>query len=167
MKTESLNKYQNGKIYTIRSPYTEFYYIGSTCQPLSKRFYEHRINYDRYFKKYGSYPRKKHWITSFHIFQQGECYIELLENYACNNRDELIRREGELIRLNKDKIINKNDPYVSVSNKVICECGGSYMKNYMKSHVKTLLHIHSIQTQEEPVKEPEEDLEAEFQKLFF
>jgi hypothetical protein len=31
------NKYQHGKIYTIRSFQTDKFYIGSTTQPLSKR----------------------------------------------------------------------------------------------------------------------------------
>ena len=34
--------YQNGKIYAIRSPNCEKYYIGSTTNTLEKRFHEHQ-----------------------------------------------------------------------------------------------------------------------------
>ena len=44
------NMYANGKIYTIRSHQTDKYYIGSTTQPLSKRFYQHKQLYKRFFK---------------------------------------------------------------------------------------------------------------------
>ena len=40
------------------------------------------------------------------------CYIELIENFECNNRNELNKREGELIRQYKADnnyiVINKN-----------------------------------------------------------
>jgi hypothetical protein len=37
-----MNKYENGKIYTIRSPHTDKYYIGSTIASLKKHFYQHK-----------------------------------------------------------------------------------------------------------------------------
>ena len=39
------NKYQNGKIYTIRHPETDKFYIGSSTQSLSKRLAKHKGNY--------------------------------------------------------------------------------------------------------------------------
>jgi hypothetical protein len=84
--------YQNGKIYTIRSHQTEDIYIGSTIQPLSIRFGEHKVQYKNY--KVGKY----HYVTSFKIMEHEDAYIELLENYPCDDRNELRRREGELIR---------------------------------------------------------------------
>jgi len=87
-----MNKYQNGKIYTIRSPHTEKFYIGSTCQTLCKRFYKH--NHDTQN------------LSSHKIINLGDAYIELLELFPCNSKDELNKREHELIRLNKDNIVN-------------------------------------------------------------
>jgi hypothetical protein len=86
--------YQNGKIYSIRSPNNEKYYIGSTTQKLSMRMAEHR--------------RTKDLLTSKEIINSGGAYIELIENYSCNNKEELLRREGEIMRQFKDNIINKN-----------------------------------------------------------
>jgi len=81
--------YSKGKIYCIRSPNTDLIYIGSTCQKLSQRMGEHRINI-----------KKNRNTTSKIIFEYGEPYIELLENYPCNNKEELLKKEGEHIRTN-------------------------------------------------------------------
>ena len=92
--------YQNGKIYTIRSHQTDDIYIGSTIQPLSVRFGGHKRAYKSY--KDGKYQ----YVPSFKILEHEDAYIELLENYPCNDKNELTRREGELIRqtdcINKD-----------------------------------------------------------------
>jgi len=89
--------YQKGQIYTIRSYQTDKYYIGSSCSPLSKRLYEHKI----------SYKNNKTYITCFEILKFDDAYIELLETFPCNSKAELTKREGELIREHKDNIVNK------------------------------------------------------------
>ena len=86
--------YKNGKIYSIRSPHTDKVYIGSTTQPLFKRFSKHKWNYNSW-KKGNSYEKK---ITSFDIFDYGDAYIELIEEYPCENKMLLNKREGEIIR---------------------------------------------------------------------
>jgi len=97
---EPKNRYHNGKIYTIRSHQSDLYYIGSTCMPLYKRLYKHNIN-----KK--EYENGKHnYVSSFEILKYEDHYIELLEEYKCENKTELERREGELIRENKEKCVN-------------------------------------------------------------
>ncbi len=91
METKSDNKYMNGKIYSIRSYQTDKIYIGSTVQPLHKRLHKHRSQYKKY-------EEGKSTITSFEILKYDDNYIELLEEYACTNSNQLHRREGELIR---------------------------------------------------------------------
>lgn len=99
---ESTGKnYINGKIYTLRSPQTNKYYIGSTTQPLHKRLYGHRKDYEQFLKN------KKNNITSFYIVKFEDCYIELLEQFPCENNEQLRKREGELIRQHKDNVVNK------------------------------------------------------------
>ena len=93
------NKYHNGKIYTIRSHMTDKYYIGSTCSPLHKRFYEHKAQF-----------KLNRYISSFEILKFNDAYIELLEALKCENKMELTKREGELIRQCKDNIVNKYIP---------------------------------------------------------
>ena len=94
------NKYHSGKIYTIRSHRTDKYYIGSTCSPLHKRLYQHKLQY-RMFQ-----AGKFCLVTSFEIIKFDDCYIELYENYKCNSRNELTKREGEVIRLLKNEVVN-------------------------------------------------------------
>jgi hypothetical protein len=86
--------YNNGKIYAIRSSQSDKIYIGSTVQRLSKRKSQHKEKYLKYLNG------KHHYITSFDILKYDDWYIELLENYSCINKEELLKREGELIRDN-------------------------------------------------------------------
>ena len=76
--------YQNGKIYCIRSPNTEQVYIGSTVDRLSRRITKHRS--------------KANTTRSKLIFEAGDAYIELIEEFPCNNKEQLSKREGEIIR---------------------------------------------------------------------
>ena len=96
-----INKYNNSMIYTIRSPHTDKFYIGSTTQKLCKRFANHKSDYDAYVNN------KKNYITSFKIIELGDSYIELLEQINCDTKTQLEMREGELIRIHKDLCINK------------------------------------------------------------
>ena len=84
--------YKNGKIYCIRSPNTDKVYIGSTTQPLSKRFYKHKADYSVY-KNLGKKNTK-----SYEIFDCGDAYIELIEEHPCENKMLLNKREGEVMR---------------------------------------------------------------------
>jgi hypothetical protein len=74
--------FQNGKVYAIRSHQTDKIYIGSTTQPLSVRFGEH----------------KRKPCTSREILNFNDAYIELLEEFPCANKMQLTKREGQLIR---------------------------------------------------------------------
>jgi hypothetical protein len=96
-----INKYNTAMIYTIRSPATERYYIGSTTQKLCKRFSDHKVKYKLYL------DAKHHFVTSFKILELGDAYIELLEEYECDNKTQLEKREGEFIRIHKDNCVNK------------------------------------------------------------
>ena len=86
------NKYANGKIYKITdNAYTKCY-IGSTVQSLSSRMGGHRRSYNRYLN--GKYDLN----TSFTLFQEfgiENCKIELIEEYSCENLEQLLKKEGE------------------------------------------------------------------------
>ena len=97
------NKYQNGKIYKFWSSKTDEIYVGSTCQPLHKRMYKHRccaMDYNRtMFKVYREMNRIG--VDSFNI--------ELIENYPCDSKDELNKREGYWVR-ELNATLNKQIP---------------------------------------------------------
>ena len=97
-----MSRYQNGKIYSIRSHQTDQVYIGSTCLTLTKRLYKHRNGFKMY-KKNG-----KNYMTSYEILKYPDHYIELIEACPCNTKGELERREGQLIRATE--CVNKYIP---------------------------------------------------------
>jgi len=88
--------YLNGKIYLVKCKYdNNLIYVGSTKMTLEERMERHR------------YDTKK--TISLHDVVCGDWdnwFIELYENYPCYNKNQLVRREGELIR--QIATINKN-----------------------------------------------------------
>ena len=58
-------------------------YIGSTTQSLSRRFSKHKGMSDTHSRQ---------------IIDVGDSYIELVEECKCDNKDQLLRREGQIIR---------------------------------------------------------------------
>jgi len=73
--------YSNGKIYKITSPNCEDVYVGSTIQCLNQRFSGHK---------------SKRNCSSKKIIESGQSVIELIEEFICETRTELLRREGEI-----------------------------------------------------------------------
>jgi len=84
-------RYKRGMIYTIRNIKDDtMIYVGSTINNLSKRF-----NYHKKDCKGGlGVSLYSHIVDN----DWSNWYIELYENYPCNNRTELNRKEGEVIR---------------------------------------------------------------------
>ena len=93
--------YQNGKIYYIRSFKTDDVYIGSTTQKLCQRLQEHKSNYKRFMLD-NNCP----YLTSFEILKYTDSYIELIEKYPCDDKDELRKKEGYYQR--ELKCVNRN-----------------------------------------------------------
>jgi predicted GIY-YIG superfamily endonuclease len=154
------NKYNKSKIYTIRTPNSNLFYIGSTTQPLHKRYYEHKQIYKDFL------GGKNVKLSSIEIFKLNDTYIELLEDYNCSNKRELEKREGELIRQHKENVVNKyiagrnpKEYYIDNKDKIIkfqidnkdkykdkwkqiikCECGLEVQKINMSSHRGAKIH---------------------------
>jgi hypothetical protein len=84
--------YQNGKVYKVQFEDGHFY-IGSTAGSLRQRFNNHRS------AKNG--PMSS---CSKHIQEVGKdtCRIVLVEDYPCESREHLRRKEDEHIRANRD-----------------------------------------------------------------
>jgi len=91
--------YSQAKIYMIKANSDENYlpYIGSTCKKLlSQRMSEHRQRFKR-FKDGKLWPQDHSVIMMFRRFGVENCYIELVENFPCSNKDELNDRLNSLI----------------------------------------------------------------------
>ena len=82
--------YSKGKIYTTRCRNdTSLIYVGSTTQPLSSRWGDHKYNL-----------KNNRYKNSFHklITDINDWYIELHEDFPCENKEQLLKREYEVMR---------------------------------------------------------------------
>ena len=83
--------YSLGKIYKIVG--NGKVYVGSTTRPLlCQRMTEHRSKC-----KLWKEGKEKYKISSFECLEDPKCYIELLEVYPCDSRDELHKCERKWI----------------------------------------------------------------------
>lgn len=80
--------YKNAKIYVIRCTDSNDEYIGSTVQSLSVRMAGHR-------RTHNATPNA---CTSSILIGRGTAFIELVEDFPCENVEQLRKREGEIIR---------------------------------------------------------------------
>ena len=84
--------YTNGRIYKSLKYIDDACYVGSTCQPLSKRMAAHRAAANK--------PKKQHCPLYMKMKEYGieNFYIELIEAYPCENIENRRKREGHFIR---------------------------------------------------------------------
>jgi hypothetical protein len=99
-----------GNIYKIVSDSTDKIYIGSTVKSLEERLEEHENDYELWFNK----EFKSGYISSFEILKYEDAYIELLEEYPCENKQQLFKREGEMITTLERAI--KNEEHYDISD---------------------------------------------------
>ena len=92
MVENNTKSYGNGRIYCIRNSVSDDIYVGSTTQPLSKRMQKHRSSMTSERDGNMLIYQKMREIGKRHF------YIELYEEYPCENIEQLRKREGEIIR---------------------------------------------------------------------
>lgn len=129
--------YQNGKIYKLWSPSKNLVYYGSTTQTLSQRLSRHITQYNYYKCK------PKNYCYAFLIIECEDYKIELIEEYPCNNKQQLCKKEGEYIkanecvnrniagRTNKEYHKDNKEKYDKIRNQDINK---EYIKNYRVNH---------------------------------
>ena len=147
-------RYQRGKVYTIRCRYDDsLIYVGSTIDKLAKRMARHRLD-------------KKCSLYKLVDGDWNNWYIELYEDFPCDNKEQLEKREGEVIREiatinqvvagrtkkeyyeeNRDKIVdykkqhyqdNRDEILEQIKEKCKCDlCGLEITKVYLKQHQRT------------------------------
>lgn len=116
--------YQNGKIYKIVCNITGEQYIGSTTQALCVRKGSHKADSTKVIQK----------CAVSTIILRGDYDIVLIENYLCNNKEELHKRER--YHIENTECINKRIPtrtpkerYIDTREQVISES-----KKYYADH---------------------------------
>ena len=136
--------YKNGRIYKIINDVNDEIYVGSTTQLLCKRMATHRNNTKLQ-------PNRKLYNTMNSLGIE-HFKIILLENYPCNNREELNSREEHYRKLlnpslNSYRCHITNDELKQYQNeKFKCEyCGCKYSRNHKVRHEKTLKHHKALE----------------------
>jgi PIN domain nuclease of toxin-antitoxin system len=83
-------KYSDGKIYKLQCDTGHFYY-GSTTISLCERFGQHKYNL-------GRHPEQRVYK---HIASIGWDHVRivLVDTFACENKEQLVRKEDEYIKL--------------------------------------------------------------------
>jgi hypothetical protein len=119
-----MKDYSKGKIYTIRCRTDDtLIYVGGTIQPLCERKASH--------KKDSKDERTKNRLLYSKI--NGDWtnwYIELHSNYPCSCKEELNKREGELIR----EMGTLNDRIAGRTRKEHYQDNKEKIKQYSKEH---------------------------------
>ena len=84
--------YSQGKIYKLLNYETDDVYVGCTTQLLCQRLAKHKQNLTD--------PRKctTKLYTKMEELGPDKFYIELIENFNCNSKEELNAKEREWIR---------------------------------------------------------------------
>lgn len=80
--------YSQGKLYQIICHVTGKRYVGSTCKTLSERLNGHNYS-KRKWETYGT----GNYCSSYEVLEHGDYYIELIENFPCETKLELLKRE--------------------------------------------------------------------------
>jgi len=139
-------RYRRGQIYTIRNIKDDtMIYVGSTIDNLSKRFHKHKKDCEGGL----TISLYSHIIDN----DWSGWYIELYEMYPCNNKRELCRREGQVIREigtinkniagrtqkewvedNKEKVSQKDKEYYERNKEHISQKAKEYRENN-KEHI--------------------------------
>ena len=137
------SRYKHGKIYKITDIGYNMCYIGSTIQPLSKRFGHHKETYD-------THPCASACI--FQTYGAENCKITLIEEYPCQNREQLRAREGHYIEttdcVNKfiaggnkslwnKRYYNNNKEYILARNKIYQNTHQEEIKAQRQSYRET------------------------------
>ena len=131
------NRYANGLIYKVVDLGYNKQYFGSTSESLSQRMVRHRASY----RSYKNNPKKSLRNSVYDIFDEygmENCKIELVEYYPCNTKEELRRREGQIIKDNdcvNKRVEGRTKQEYKEDNKEHIQ---EYMKQYNITHKKEI-----------------------------
>ena len=121
--------YSKSKIYCIRNTINDDIYIGSTCQSLSQRMAQHRLDKRKERNQNRRIYKMMNEVDDDNLF-----YIELIEDCSCENLNQLRKREGEIIRemnpqLNMQVECRNNREYYEDNSSIYFQETKTIMKN--------------------------------------
>jgi hypothetical protein len=178
MADATINRYTNGKIYRLVNSVDDEIYVGSTCSTLAKRFYGHKKDAERELLPAYKHLNKVGW---------NNVSIVLIEEYSCENKNQLERRERYWIETlkatlnkaiptrtikewhedNKDKIKEHNAKYRADNIEKIRE---TQAKWYVENAEKRKEYIHNnkniIAEKKKEYREKNKEVIAEKKKQY-
>ena len=113
--------YSKGKIYRLVCNTTGQQYIGSTVQSLSQRLGGHKKDFKRF-----SDGKETDKLTAFSILSENNFEMILIEDYPCENKNQLERRERNFIETME--CVNKYKPAQTREERI------EYNRQYHKDH---------------------------------
>lgn len=139
--------YSKGKIYRLLLNDEE--YIGSTTSLLCVRKAQHKCCFMR--NKNGKAYEGK--TSSYNLFEKGQPEIILIENYPCKTKEELLKREREVMEERKNlgiKIINFSTPTQSAKERYERDKPARLekIKDYYKNHKEEIKIYKSLWNKE-------------------
>jgi len=140
-----INKFKDAKIYLLVSKYTNKVYVGSTYKKLSSRLTEHVSDFKRHQKGCFNY------LSSFEIIKSGDARIVLLEDFPCNNKEELFIRENYWINKYKNRCVNMRKAFMNRKEyqkltEFCSYCQKNINKNNRSQHFKSKKHQESVKS---------------------
>ena len=158
-----------GKVYKIYDNTNGNVYYGSTRQSLSKRIQAHRTKYKQHLDN----PERHKGMSVFKILKNDNYSISLVEEFTCQNREQLHARERHFIE--NFECVNKHIPlrtkkeyYVDNFEKIaeykkghykanreailkfkgekfICDvCGHTYTRVHKRRHEQSQRHMNAV-----------------------
>ena len=128
--------YAKSKVYILQNSANEIAYIGSTVCELSKRMGEHRSN-----TKQPEKMNRPLYVAMREIGIQN-FWITLLEEYPCENKNQLHKREGWHIQNHDGELYNLcvagRDAKMYREEPANKEKAKEYMKNYNSENVENI-----------------------------
>ena len=120
------NRYHHSKIYKLVDQLNEYYYIGSTCQHLSKRLSDHKS------KSKTDVERKVY--KYFNSIYWENVDIVLMEEHRLENREQLLKEEDRVICMYKqdEKCLNSFRAFLTEDE--YNEANKKYDKKYYEEH---------------------------------
>ena len=112
------NRYAHSRVYKLTDE--KYYYFGSTCMSLHKRFYDHKS----VAKK--DCNRKIYTIFTHERFINNEIKIVLVEEFNLESKEQLLKEEDRHIKMNIDDPFCLNSQH-AILNLEKCQ---EYNKNY-------------------------------------
>jgi group I intron endonuclease len=129
--TEKSNPYTKARVYKLTNDQTDDEYVGSTCNPLYKRLGQHKADSTK------ERCKNRPLYQLMNKIGKQNFQMVLLEEYPCENREQLRARESYYIKLLKPTL-NKID---AVTNN---EKRAQYAKDYYKENSNKIVEYSRL-----------------------